>query len=280
MPQPQSTRHRSLRMASVALGFEFSMVYTNWSKSMLPFVLTASSSRRISSARLSAWSFPSSAPSSSLTILSISSKVMWPLLSLSNALKASHRTGNEVERFWSMDAEINSWTLRVPELSRSIFAKSPSSARSPSLRFRCFLSPLIISSTVRTPSPFLSRHRKACSTVSAVFPSLGSCSAMTRSTKRLSSHSLTFACRLLSSWTMRVRGNVVLATLTQGCFRMCPAEIRIPGFTRSIDSTTSRAGGDSLLHMDSWNLTSLAPTWPRRSARLSALNGVVPESMW
>mmetsp|Transcript_24277 Transcript_24277/g.76328 ORF Transcript_24277/g.76328 Transcript_24277/m.76328 type:complete len:265 (-) Transcript_24277:642-1436(-) len=264
----------------MALGLEFSMMYTNWSKSMLPFVLTASSSLRMASARPSTCSLPSKAPSISFTILSISSKVMLPLRSLSKALKASHSTGRDVERPWSMDAEMNSWTFTVPELSRSICAKSRSSCRSPSPMFRCFFSPRTISSTVSTPSPLRSRQRKACSTVSAVFPSFGSCSVMTRSTKRLNSHSPTLSWRLLSSCTMRVRGKVALATLTQGCFRICAAEIRMPGITLSMDCTQSRAAGESLLHMESTNRTSLEPTWPTSSARLSTLKGVVPESMW
>mmetsp|Transcript_4163 Transcript_4163/g.11051 ORF Transcript_4163/g.11051 Transcript_4163/m.11051 type:complete len:206 (-) Transcript_4163:222-839(-) len=205
---------------------------------------------------------------------------MLPLLSLSNALKASQRTGKDVDLFWLMDAQINSWTFTVPELSRSICANSFSSWVSPSPCCKCLFNPLMISSTVRTPSPFLSRHLKACSTVSAVFPSLGSCSAMTRKTKRLNSHSLTFLDRLLSSSTMRFRGKVVLATLTQLCRRICAADIRILGFTLNIDWTTSRASGDSLLHMQSWNHTSLDTTCSSKSDRLSTLKGVVPDNMW
>mmetsp|Transcript_101612 Transcript_101612/g.282758 ORF Transcript_101612/g.282758 Transcript_101612/m.282758 type:complete len:208 (+) Transcript_101612:448-1071(+) len=206
--------------------------------------------------------------------------VMLPLLSLSKALKASQRTGNEVERFWLMDAEMNSWTFTVPEPSRSICANSCSNSPSLSLRLRCFFRPLMISSTVSTPSPFRSRQRKACSTVSAVLPSRGSCSAMTRRTKRLNSHSLTFSRRLLSSPTIRVLGNVAFATLTQLCLRIWAAEIRIAGITLSMDSTTSRAAGDSLHHMESWKRTSLEPTWAANSSRLLTLKGVVPESMW
>mmetsp|Transcript_53612 Transcript_53612/g.160028 ORF Transcript_53612/g.160028 Transcript_53612/m.160028 type:complete len:206 (-) Transcript_53612:802-1419(-) len=205
---------------------------------------------------------------------------MLPLLSLSKALKASHRTGKDVDRLWLMDAQMNSWTFTVPELSLSICAKSCSRSWSPSPCCRCLLRPLMISSTVSTPSPFRSKQRKACSTMSAVFPSRGSCSAMTRRAKRLNSHSLTFLDRLLSSSTMRFRGNVVLATFTQLCRRICAAEMRILGFTLSIDWTTSRASGESLLHMQSWNHTSFDTTCSSRSVRLSTLKGVVPESIW
>mmetsp|Transcript_134538 Transcript_134538/g.287850 ORF Transcript_134538/g.287850 Transcript_134538/m.287850 type:complete len:226 (+) Transcript_134538:360-1037(+) len=216
------------------------------------------------------WSLLRSAPSISCTILSISSKVMIPLRSLSKALKDSQSTGMDVVCFWSNEAEMNSCTFTEPEPSRSIFSKSVSSSRSFSDMFKCFFRPLTTSSTVSTPSPFLSRQRKACSTVSATWPSRGNCSAMTRKTKRLNWHSSTFLWTLLNSFTMRFLGKDTLASFTQGCLRSVLAEIRILGFSFSMLSTTSLAWSDNLLHIAVWNLTSCVFTAPTIPARLVA----------
>mmetsp|Transcript_57919 Transcript_57919/g.135569 ORF Transcript_57919/g.135569 Transcript_57919/m.135569 type:complete len:214 (+) Transcript_57919:343-984(+) len=187
-----------------------------------------------------------SCPSTSFTILPISSPLMVPPRSLSKALKASQSTGMQVARCWSIAAARNSCTLMVPEPSRSTCANSAAKSFS-SLTSRFFFRPLTTSSTVSTPSPFLSRHRKAFSTACSVLLSLGTCSATTRSTKRLNSLSCTFTRKLLSNCTMRRRGKVVRATFTQGCLRMAVAETRIAGLIRSICSTISRALEESWL---------------------------------
>mmetsp|Transcript_45340 Transcript_45340/g.117374 ORF Transcript_45340/g.117374 Transcript_45340/m.117374 type:complete len:211 (+) Transcript_45340:370-1002(+) len=202
-------------------------------------------------------SIPRLAPSISFTVRSISSKSTWPLRSLSKALNACHSTGMEVVRFWSRAEDTNSWTFTVPEPSRSSCAKRFSSSWSCSFKPKCFFNPLMTSSTLRTPSPFLSRQRNAVSTVSFTRPSRGSCAAMTRSTKRLNWHSSAFLCMFCSSCTIFIRGKVAFATLTHGCRRIAADAMRMPGLSLIVCSMRSRASADSLLHMQSWNLISL-----------------------